>query len=429
LYAVLFSLRYFNEKGLTSIEKHRLSTEKCVNNAANNVKATVADREAAWLKLSLLSHGVSFRQSIAVSPSRSESRHVTRLNVYNSPIWNGTTCSLPQEVRLSDHVVCAVNVYGTNSWEMTEGLSAYRLFNAYHGVNVEVEGIPQLKSYELHPELRGTSNLYGGSAIAYFTPRGCVYFSDGSECRFCSLQGTASSTAGIPARLTAGAIAQNLRAILEYDAARLNQVMIVGGTSRDLDHEFLDYVAIAHAVADTLAHVGLTDQVSIHLATMPPSDQALISELRGIANLHVMFNLEVWDEQRFADIAPGKAKYYGRSRLLSALDRLVATIGEHHAHSLLIGGLEPASVTYSGGRELAKRGISVINNIFHSDRYSNIGLAIRPTTEELWKLASLVQDLYDEYPLEPYWKGCGRNAIDYEACLGCYRSLPNTTFP
>jgi hypothetical protein len=312
---------------------------------------------------------------------------------------------------------------------MAKDASEYRLFDAHYGLDIKAQGIPQLQSYLLRPELRGESNLYGGSALAYFTPRGCVYFSDGSECRFCSLQGTATSTTGIPARLSADAIARNLRAVLEHDATRLNQIMIVGGTSRDLDHEFLDYVAIAHAVAHTLAQAGLSDRVSIHLATMPPSDQTLISELKGIANLHVMFNLEVWDERRFAEIAPGKAKYYGRARLLSALDRLAETIGAYHAHSVLIGGLEPASVTYTGGVELAKRGVSVINNLFHSDRYSNIGLTIRPSTDELRRLASLVQDLYDEYPLKPYWKGCGRNAIDYEAYLGCYRSSPNTVLP
>jgi hypothetical protein len=135
-----------------------------------------------------------------------------------------------------------------------------------------------------------------------------------------------------------------------------------------------------------------------------------------------MFNLEVWDPQRFDEICPGKAQDYGRDGMLRALECLRDTVGPYRAHSLLVTGLERAETTLAGASALATLGISPIINIYHSDRYSRLGLGARPVFSDLAQIAIGLQSLYETFPLQPYWKSCGRNSIDAEAAHQLFRS-------
>jgi hypothetical protein len=212
--------------------------------------------------------------------------------------------------------------------------------------------------------------------------------------------------------------------IVEKDGDRINQVMIVGGNDRNLDRGFSHHVDLAKAAERALVKHGRVSDISVHVATMPPANLDLLRGLCDLQNPHIMFNLEVWGTRRFEEIAPGKATDYGRARFLEALERLVGAIGAYRAHSLLIAGLEPPEMTLRGARALAELGVSPIINAYHSDRHSKLGLAIRPTYAELASIAVGLQELYAGYPIQPYWKGCGRNALDFEAAKGMFAGVP-----
>ena len=174
-------------------------------------------------------------------------------------------------------------------------------------------------------------------------------------------------------------------------------------------------ISLARVAAAEITRGGLSETISVHIATMPPRDLHLLEELRAIANVHVMFNLEVWDPKRFSDICAGKDLDYGRTTMLRALKRLRDTIGPYRAHSLLVTGLESAETCIVGATRLAEMGISPIINIYHSDRHSRLGLGSRPSFAYLRQIAEGIQYLYTKFPIIPYWRNCGRNAIDMEA--------------
>src|SRR6202522_1758497 len=205
-------------------------------------------------------------------------------------------------------------------------------------------------------------------------------------------------------------------------AERIEQIMIVGGNMRDLNRGFKHHLSLAAAAARSVARAGFAQRISIHIATMPPRDLDLIRGLSEFNDVHVMFNLEVWDTESFSLVCPGKEKDYGRDSMLRALECLRDTIGPYRAHSLLVTGLESASGTSTGARTLAEMGVSPILNVYHSDRHSRLGLGARPTFGHLAEVALTLQDLYAKFPIQPYWRNCGRNAIDAEADRGCFRS-------
>ena len=375
---------------------------------------------AAWIKLAVLSDGLSVEPSF-VSWFADQRGFAQRRNVYNTPVW-GHEGALPQEIRLGG-VVIAVNAYGASPWTLTWAGhdTGPRLRHRASGGEWSVEMVADLESLRTDTELASLANLYGGSALSFFTPRACYFFADSTQCRFCSLAGTAREQDSFANRLTPDQIRYAVDAVLAREPGRINQVMIVGGNERNLDRGFANHVALVQAAADAIAAHGLGERISVHLATMPPHDLDRIDALGAVRGVHVMFNLEVWDEDAFERIAPGKHRDYGRTRMMQALARLREAIGPYQAHSILIAGLEPAKSTVEGARALADMGISPIVNAYHSDRHSELGLTIRPSYRHLAAVAAGLQRVHEDYPVCPYWRGCGRNALDYEAAHGLFR--------
>ncbi|MFZ1685531.1 MAG: radical SAM protein [Candidatus Zixiibacteriota bacterium] len=374
--------------------------------------------DAAWVKLDLLAQGIELAPSIIGINSSVD--FAQRKYFYNSPIWQETVGKLPQELRVLGLVV-GINAYGNSPWTLgwsdEEGMT---LDNVKRQISLRPELIRDLKLFAPNSEYSQTANLYGGAALAFFSPRTCYFFADEVQCTFCSLAGTALEENKYKSILSATQVEDIVSLALESDPGRIEQVMIVGGNVRDLDSGFRHHLELARAASSALLKSCPSQDVSVHISTMPPRDLHLLEELLTIPKIHVMFNLEVWDPTAFVQICPGKDRDYGQMGILRALEKLRDVIGPYRAHSLLVTGLEPAETTITGARTLASIGVSPIINIYHSDRHSRIGLGMRPTFKQLATIAMGIQSLYDEFPIEPYWKSSGRNSIDAEAKKGLF---------
>lgn len=381
------------------------------------------DNDAAgWIKIDLLSHGIEIDKSVSTF-LRPSSKIALRKNFYNTPVWIEGLSPIPQELRVLGLVV-GLNSYGSSPWRLSwpgKG-DALLLENSKLGLRYRPELLPDLRLFSTATEAARIANLYGGTALAFFSPRSCYFFVDGTACAFCSLAGTAEESSAFKDILSDQEIRTTVQSALETDPERIEQIMIVGGNMRDLDRGFKHHVLLARAAADEVARARCSDRISVHIATMPPRNLDLIHFLADFENVHVMFNLEVWDPKTFNAICPGKDKDYGRDGILRALECLRDTIGAYRAHSLLVTGIEPANATAAGACALAEMGISPIINVYHSDRHSRLGLGQRPTFGLLVQVAQALQDLYDKFPIKPYWRNCGRNAIDAEAERGLFRS-------
>jgi hypothetical protein len=101
-------------------------------------------------------------------------------------------------------------------------------------------------------------------------------------------------------------------------------------------------------------------------AYIEKEDQKRLKDL-GVTN--VCFDLEVWDEDLWSQLLPGKAKAVGRKEWLRRLDDAVDVFGRGHVGTNFVAGFECAPragfmsqenalESYTGGfRELVERGI------------------------------------------------------------------------
>lgn len=195
--------------------------------------------------------------------------------------------------------------------------------------------------------------------------------------------------------------------------------MLVGGNVPAYDRGFRRHLDIAKALERAQGSLPAGQRLETHIATMPPTDSGLSSALEGL-HARVTMNREVFDERLFEMICPGKARFYGRQRLQQALEYAANTLSGRRVHSILSAGLEPVDSTIAGVRSLASIGVTPIVNVFHNDRGSHYEHHPRPSYHALLDIACALQEVYHTYQLTPYWQGCGRNALDFEAQQGWF---------
>jgi hypothetical protein len=379
--------------------------------------ATLSQRDAARLKLHLLSEGISF-ESAFLERFAEDRERMEKRRAYNDSDERSLDRArrIPQELYVND-VIVAVNYKPHSPWRLLYRHGTYRLADE-QGSQIEVTFPRRPRFFDyLTPEgvaCDRVANLYGGSSLAFFTPATCYYFHDGHECRFCSLKPNRSAQQNFVHTISPALAASVLKIALETDACLLKQSMLVGGNVPDYDRGFRRHLEIAEALDRQQQSLPAEQRLETHIASMPPTDFGLFAALQGLY-ARVTMNIEVFDERLFEVVCPGKTRFYGRRRLLQALEYAAQTVQGRRVHSILIAGLEPVESTIAGINALASMGVTPIVNVFHNDRGSHYENHPRPSYDALLEIACALQEVYRRYQLTPYWKGCGRNALDFEA--------------
>src|SRR5579864_5450090 len=334
--------------------------------------ALLSHQDAALLKLHFLSEGVSFDnaflEQFAYDLARMEKR---RAYDDSDEAELDRAKRIPQEVYLGD-VIVAVNYKQHSPWKLVYDGGTYRL-TGKDDTDVEVIFPRRPRFFDRFTpsgvRCDRVANLYGGSSLAFFTPESCYYFKDGHECKFCSLKSNRSSQQNFVPTISPALAASVLEIALETDDDLVKQIMLVGGNLSNYDRGFQRHLKIAAALDKKQSSLDVEHPLETHIATMPPNDFGLFAAFEEL-NARVTMNLEIFDEHRFEEICPGKARLYGRRRLLEALEHAASVISGKRVHSILIAGLEPVNSTIAGIRYLASMGVTPIINVFHNDHGS-----------------------------------------------------------
>ncbi|MBL8080300.1 MAG: hypothetical protein JNM55_20185 [Anaerolineales bacterium] len=381
----------------------------------------VNNREASHLKLHLLSEGVTFTESFLEKFGCDFSLMEKRRAYNNSDDAHlDLQLRVPQEIIIGD-VVIAVKHKKDSPWQL-EFKESYYL--SHYGKPVTLVSFPfrpLLFDQKTPKGIRcdAVANLYGGSSLAFFTPSTCYYFKNGFECKFCSLEPTRDNETTFVHTITPEVASDVFRIALSSDPNIFKQIMLVGGNIPDYNLGFKNNLRITKSLNKTQEHLPASKQLEIHIATMPPRDLELINEFSKL-NARLTMNLEVFDDQIFEILCSGKARDYGRENLKRALQYASKTLPDKRVHSILIAGLEPISSTIEGIKTLVSMGVTPIINVFHSDRGSPLENLSQPSYENLLSVALELEKVYQQYELTPYWNGCGRNSLDFEALHGWF---------
>jgi len=171
-----------------------------------------------------------------------------------------------------------------------------------------------------------------------------------------------------------------------------------------------------------LMYDALEEKIPIHILAHPPNDYNLIEEFKEAGVTSIAFNLEVYNRQRFEEVCPGKAKYYGYDHWEEALMQAKDVFGEFQVYCGLVRGLESPESTIVGHKYFLERGIGIASNIFHADPKSILRTFPHPTEEQILQIARAESDIYKQNPqVGTIFSVSMRSTLDWEVHRGDLR--------
>ncbi|MDR1642580.1 MAG: hypothetical protein LBC41_14240 [Clostridiales bacterium] len=211
-----------------------------------------------------------------------------------------------------------------------------------------------------------------GCASVWFTNE-CAFKEAGKGCLFCAI----SYTPGTAFLKTPEQIAECVKAAFDEGVAQ--RVDFSGGViegRREIDYYADAMRAIRAALGDR--------EFPAAACIAAPRDLANITLLKEAGFTVITMNKEVWDENIFKTICPGKATAVGHGNWIKALEFAAETFGFSHVRCNFVTGLEPKFKTIEGIKRLSAIGVVPNPNIFDPVRGTPLEGMRCPTPE--WNL-------------------------------------------
>jgi hypothetical protein len=370
-------------------------------------------RTSSLLKLELLSHGIRYDSSfLSEFGQRFDLLEKRRAYGTSDTILFDKTLRVPQEIILQNNIVCAVNFSASSTWrlEFQEGEAIVT-----DGVVRHTVDFPKRPAfYGAHlgsgERIEEIVTLYGTSTLGIFSLGHCYYFNDDRECRFCSLGPARNYNSDHRIKVQDEQAREAVAIALSMEPERIQHILLNGGTGRDYDIAFANMASVLAAACDAPGASALER----HMISMPPKDFSLFDRLASL-DATLAMSLEIWDENLFTQICPGKAQDYGRMRFIQAYEAAVSSLGNGNVYVGFVAGLEPIDSLIEGMYAMAERGVVPAVAVFHPDAGSKFSNHSRPKPENLLEIGHHMARIYKEKNFRPLITNSGRNSLDTEA--------------
>ena len=289
-------------------------------------------------KLSLVSRGVALPESF-----HEASRWVAQANATESVI----------DIRLPSGHLCTVPVgqpYTERStYQLRECDKGFQLECAGETEAIELVEVPAFYRKKTRSGARmGTISSLHDRLLMLYPTMGCGFFErPDAACRYCQYDSMLNETE--PPLRDPLELVEVVRAALAE--REVDTVYLYNGYSPGDDAGLLRLLPVISLLRRHLPYQ------QIALETVAPRDLSVIDGLYDAGLDIFVCNLEVADEQRFAEICPGKAASGGQPAIWEALHHARKVFRSGTVVSHLIVGLEPLASTIEGMKCMVEAGI------------------------------------------------------------------------
>lgn len=129
-----------------------------------------------------------------------------------------------------------------------------------------------------------------------------------------------------------------------------------------------------------------------------PSHLSVIEKYREAGYEHIATNLEIWDENIFKTICPGKEQLCGgRKNWIEALKEEVSVFGKGNVRSIFVSGIEPKESILEGIEYLASIGVIAVPSIWKPCIGSALEGHRSPETEWHQDVIKRTYNIYKKY--------------------------------
>jgi hypothetical protein len=282
--------------------------------------------------------------------------------------------TIPYLMTLADGTLIRIKGSADSAWSIEgDAAAGYRLANDDgRDMPISFEPLPRWmrgQTADGFPMAQAGVSLHGDMAVINIAP-GCEYFlarGDAGEslrCSFCAYGAPNERVRHYEQRIGEAALAPAAVARMQETLAQalseteIRHIYLVGGSMSDWAREGDRFIELARAVQSVNRH---HIPVSCGSGALPDAQLERLHE-EGTVD-HVCFNLEIWSQELFAKICPGKQRFVGYARWLASLDKAVSLWGRGRVYSAMVAGieLEPEhGMSWEGAADLAVEGAEVL---------------------------------------------------------------------
>lgn len=203
--------------------------------------------------------------------------------------------------------------------------------------------------------MHAIGQMCSGDRFCYgMTGPGCVFWSTGKRCAFCSIGLNRPDDAP---QKTIAQLLETLEAAVADPLVPARHILLGGGTTNTED--------MGAVLAATLcSEIKRRFDISCYVMISAPSQDKYIDQLRDSGADELGMNLEFFSDDAWKRYIPGKEAYIGKRRYLQALEHAVKRFGPINTRSILVVGLEDRDCTVAGVETLASMGVMPILSPF-----------------------------------------------------------------
>jgi hypothetical protein len=261
--------------------------------------------------------------------------------------------------------------------------------------------------------------------------RSCDFWKEGNQCKFCTVnlifKDRAKSKRDVS--LDPGDIFETVREALK-EPGRFSQITITGGADQGedgtFDSETQRYIEVLQAVGENFSGRRFPSQ----LLSCGLSKKQLKKLHNETGLLSYCPDIEVWDNNLFSLICPGKEKFIGWKGYVRSMLDAVEIFGEGNVYTNIVAGCEMVDPhgfktmeealksNFEGCEYLAKHGVSMMSIVWKPVKGAILYGKKQPPLEYYVRLAKGLHDIRGAYGLEVHsddFKHCGNHA-DSDLC-------------
>lgn len=269
------------------------------------------------------------------------------------------------------NVPCGEEFVKDSPYVLRKGGKGYVITDSKSEVGVKLVPLPKFYGAKTTTGILFSkiAKVHGSYAVITPSPR-CDFFKNNIECRYCA--GNFDITDKGAVVYSVDEVLETVGAVFKEGVSEVIYLSIGFCEGPDGGIEFLKpYIRAIKSHFNALVAV----------EALPPEKNHWIDETYAVGADSVLYNLEIFDEELFSAICPGRAKAIGRTRYIEALKHASTIFPNGTVASHLIVGLEPPGSTRMGIDFLTSMGVVPILPIYRPREGG--ALRIEPLNSEI----------------------------------------------
>lgn len=380
-----------------------------------NWRITMRDsiRDSILLKAALLTEGVrADSESLeGLGTKYKEQNH----GLFGWDFENHIDLKLPDDFYLPDGTVVQFRLNSKSPYNVKKENNDLKLYHNDHEI-CEVRWMERPEYYNQKTtngnEMVKIGQLGGDDCLFFCFQNYCSNYRDKNQCAFCNLVSTSTTYASVIRKKDVQDIGEVAAAA--WKEGKVNHVNITGGcyiSGKEVE-------VVSQIIGSIREHTGFERVPGVVLpAPAKGADNIQSYYDSGIQSLG--YAMEVWDEQYYKAICPGKSATTSHDEFVENIKKAVEIFGKGNIYISMVMGLEPKETFLEGIEVLSAIGANVIPFVWAANPGSKLEGHRAPSaewyTETILEAAEIVYNHQVPWGTENHCYLCDGNSLLHDA--------------